>query len=511
MRSAKTWQRLTLTALSIYPAVMIAIATVKGPGISIDSVSYAAAAESWASSQRLLSYDGSDLSIFPFGLPVMIGTLMAVGMGLNSAVIGINAVATSLTVLAGYFLGRQVLRSPAWALIAAAGMALMASTIRVGSFLWTEPVFSALIAWCLVLVAWAVRTRRGDWWIPVAAGVLVSAGTTFRYVGVVAAPVIALGVACAAPNRRAVKGLVAALVGSLGLLASAGRNIILGASPLGERYPGSVDVQGAILGLVRMWGEYLAPASTTSLTVVFGAIVLMLLISGSWLVVVTKNGPGILAAGFVAVYWTAILVSQVGTRLDVATERFGAPALIPSLVLVLLAVRSLLGAMNRQVATVSNRDPGQSQWWLLGAAAVAGALIVALSTLHAFRFTVDGAQRGLGLNSEASKNSALAVVAAQLPANLVVASNDPWRVWWSREGSPVLDYPPSFSEWPEERVGRDLDNLVQAVENEGSVLVVLDSGARASLPVSDLISLELVVQDIESRDGVQILEVRSSR
>lgn len=511
MQSAKTWQRLALAALATYPAVMIVVATANGPGISVDSVSYAAAAESWASSGKLLGYDGRDLSIFPVGLPIVIGTLMAVGVSLDSVVIGINIVATSLTVAAGYFLGRQVLRSPGWALLVAAGLSLAASTIRVGSYLWTEPVFSALIAWALVLVAWAIRTRRGEWWIAVTAGVLVSAATTYRFVGIVAAPVLALGVAWAARNRRIAKGLIAALVGSLGLIASAGRNVILGAPPLGERYPGSVDGQGAILGLVRLWGEYLAASSTTSLTVVFGAIVLLLLVSGCWLVAVTRNGAGMLAAGLVIAYWLAILVSQVGTRLDVATERFGAPVLVPSLVITLVAVRASLEAMSRQLAGAIGRDPVQIHRVFTGAAAVAGIVIVAVSTLYAFRFVTDGFERGLGLDSEASKGSAIAQVAAALPVSSVVASNDPWRVWWSGDGGFVLDYPPSLSEWPADRVDRDLERLEGAVNDQGSVVVILDKEARASLPVDELASRNFEVRNIKLRDDVTVLEVRPRR
>ena len=510
MTRIAVWQRVVLTALTIYPTGMIAVATANGPGIGIDSVSYAAAAESWAASAQLLTYDGSDLSIFPVGLPIVIGTLMAAGMSLSFAVILTNALATGLTVLAAYFLGRQVLRAPGWALLAAAGVALSASTVRVGSYLWTEPVFTALIAWILVLVAWAIRKRRGEWWIPLVAGALVSVATTYRYVGVVAVPVVAIGVAWATPRHRVFKGLLAALVGSVGLVASAGRNLLLGTAPLGERYPGSVDAQGAVLGLVRMWGEYLAPSSTTSLTVVFGALVSVLLVAGAWLVAVARNGPGRIIAVFVAVYWVSILVSQVGTRLDVATERFGAPVLVPSMILAMVAVRAVLDVMSRQLADATHRDLVSTHQWLMGAVAVAALGVVGLSMLQSFRFASSGFEEGLGFNSETADSRSVSVVAADLPIGTVVASNDPWQVWWSRAEGPVLDYPPSRSEWPPDRVDRDVERLVDAVDEQGSVLVVLDSGSRASLPVTDLLAQGLVVEELDVRDGVQVLELRSS-
>ena len=508
MQSAGVWQRVALVALSVYPAAMILVATAQGPGISVDSISYAAAAESWAANGQLLAYDGSDLSVFPIGLPLLVGSLMALGASLSAAVNAMNAISTALTVLAAYFLGRQVLRSRGWALLAAAGVALSASSVRVGSFLWTESVFSALIAWSLVFVAWALRTRRGDWWIGLVAGALVSAATAYRYVGVVAVPVIALGVGWAATQRRVAKGLLAAGVGSLGLVAVTGRNVILGAAPLGERYPGSVDTQGALLGLVRLWGEYLAPSSTTSLTVVFGAIVFVLLVCGAWLVGISKNSPGVLVAGYVSAYWVAILVSQVGTRLDVATERFGAPVLGPSLILILVAVRALLNLMSRQLSDAMNRDPRFTRLWVSGLAVLAGAAIVGLSMLHAFRFVSEGFQQGLGLDSEGSKSGAIASVAAKLPAGQVVASNDPWQVWWSRTEGPVLDYPPSRSEWPDSRVDRDIQRLVDEVRDQGSVLVVLDPNARSFVPIDDLATRGLDARELASDEGVRVIELR---
>ena len=508
MTAAAVWQRVALVALSVYPVVMILVATANGPGISVDSVSYASAAESWAANGQLFAYNGSDLSIFPVGLPVFIGTLMATGASLSGAVIGINAISTALTVLAAYFLGRQVLLNPAWALLAAAGVALSASTSRVGSFLWTEPIFSALISWSLVLVAWALRTRRGDWWIPLAAGALVSAATAYRYVGVVAVPSIAIGVGWAATQRRLSKALLAGFVGSIGLIASAGRNVISGYPPLGERYPGSIDEQGAVLGLVRLWGEYLAPSSTTNLTVVFGALVLVLLICGAWLLSIGRNGPGVLVAGYVGIYWLAILVSQVGTRLDVATERFGAPVLGPSIILVLVAVRALWHVMSRQLSDATGQDPRSTSRWLLGFAMVVVVGIVGLSALQAFRFASDGFQQGLGLDSKESKSRAVTLVAADLPIGAVVASNDPWQVWWSGNQGAVLDYPPSRSEWPDGRVDADIDNLLTAIDDQGSLIVVLDSGARSYLPIDEFIALGLEAEPFEDRDGVRVIELR---
>ena len=502
--------RVLLSALAVYPVVMIVLAAAQGPGISIDSVSYAAAATSWAESGQLLSYDGRELSIFPAGLPVVTGSLMALGLGLSSAVTWANGAATLLTVLGAYFLGREVLRSPRWALLGAAFVALTVSTVRVGSYFWTEPVFTALLLWALVITARALRAGTTTWWMALGVGLLVSAASTYRFVGIVAVPVLALGVVWAARRHRLAKGLLVLAAGSIGFALSAVRNLVLGAPALGERYPGSIDAQGAVVGLVKLWGEYIAPSSATSLTVVFGGVVLVLLVAGGWLTLVKMDSAGILVTLFVAVYWAAILVSQVGTRLDVATERFGAPVLAPAVVLVLVAIRRLLATVSQQVGQGINRNPSEVRPWISAVAGVVLIGIVSLSVFHTVRFVSEGSERGLGLASQDSMDRNIARVAADLPPDIVIASNDPWQVWWARGSGVVLDYPPSLDEWPGERIEADTDRLTNAIDRNGSVTVLLDEGSRASLPIDDLVSRGVSAQQRESELGVAVWELTVS-
>ena len=288
------------------------------------------------------------------------------------------------------------------------------------------------------------------------------------------------------------------------------RNLALGAPALGERYPGSIDAQGALVGLVRLWGEYIVPSSTTSLTVVFGGVVLVLLVAGGWLTLVKKNPAAIVTAAFVAMYWVAILVSQVGTRLDVATERFGAPVLAPAVVLVLVAIRELLATMSQQVAQGINRNPSEVRHWLSAVAGAALIGIVALSVLHTVRFVSEARTSGIELASQGSMDRTVAQVSQGLPPDIVIASNDPWQVWWARGSGVVLDYPPSGDEWPGERIEADIDRLRAAVEGSGSVTVILDEGSRASLPIDDLVSRGVSAQQREGGSGVAVWELTAS-
>ena len=500
------WQRVALVALVLYPAVMIVIATANGPGISVDSVSYAAAATSFADTGRFVTYDGTDLTLFPPGLPAALGLLVAMGFSLSTAAIVVNVVAVCLTIIASYLLARQVLVSPGWSLVVAAAVSLLAATVRVGSYLWTEALFTALIAGALVLIAWAVRRHRTPWWLVVAAGALVALSTTLRYVGVVAVPVVMVAIAWASRESRVRRALVAGSIGLMGLVLPAFRNVMLGSSALGERYPGSMGIEGAVTGLVLQWGEYVAPSRSTSLTVIVGAVVGIVLLVGMWLVIVQRNRPGAVLALFVVLYWTAIVFSQVGTRLDVVTERFAAPVLAPSVVLVLVALRSGLAESSRQLAPVVKVNQEKVHRVLAGGLGVLGVAVLGLSVVHSVEFVRDGNRGGIDLASVAAADRFLVQAATALPAGAIVASNDPWQVWWSR-GGVVLNFPPSAEEWPSERVESDLDAVERSVDARERIFVVIDEEARASLHLSELEQVGLSVRVLESAKGVLVADV----
>ena len=506
MIAANTWRRIVLVALVMYPAVMIVIATANGPGVSVDSVSYAAAATSFAETGRFVTYDGTDLTLFPPGLPAVLGVLVAAGFSLSFAAVLVNVVAVCVTLVASYSLARQVLVSPGWSLVATAGVSLLAATVRVGSYLWTEALFTALITVALVLVTWAARHRRTPWGLVVTAAALAALATTLRYVGVVVVPVVVLAIAWAARDGRAVKAAAAGAIGVLGLVLPALRNVQLGSAALGERYPGTVNLEGAVTGLVLQWGEYVAPSRTTSLTLIAGAIVGVVLIVGMWLVVIRRNRPGAVLALFVVVYWVSILISQVGTRLDVVTERFAAPVFAPTVVLVLVAVRSGIGEGASQLAPLVRLSRARVHRALLAGLGVVGVAVIGLSIVHALEFVRDGNREGIDLASASAAERAVVRLAASLPAGEIVASNDPWQVWWSR-GGVVLDFPPSPGEWPRERVESDVKALGEAVDARERVFVVMDANARASLDLSDLEEAGLSAQVLENTDGVVVAEL----
>jgi hypothetical protein len=315
-----------------------------------------------------------------------------------------------------------------------------------------------------------------------------------------------LAIAWAARDGRAVKAVVAGAIGLLGLVLPVLRNVMLGASALGERYPGSVNVEGAITGLVLQWGEYIAPSRTTSLTLFVGVIVGIVLVVGMWLVVVQRNRPGTVLALFVVAYWIAIVVSQVGTRLDVVNERFAAPVLAPTVVLVLMALRFGLAEAARQLAPLIQVNQEIVRRALTGGLGAVGVAVIGLSIAHAVEFVRDGNREGIDLASASAAQRTLVSAAVFLPAGEVVASNDPWQVWWNR-GGVVLDFPPSPREWPSERVESDLIAVGEAVDANERIFVLIDEDARASLDLSNLEDAGFSVRIVEDLDGVLVAEL----
>ena len=475
-----------------YPTVMLVVAMSNGPGISIDSVSYAAASQSWAESWELLTYNGTPLTIFPPGLSLLAGTLMRLGLGFAPAIVAVNLVATVILILSAFALGKMVLRTSGWALCVAAVTALAASTLRVNSYFWTEPVFTALIAVVLVILARGVVSRVITWPYVICLGILISVATMFRFVGVVVVPLAVFVVAWRSGANRLWKAGAACALSMVGFAVAVARNLLLGVPALGERYPGSVGVEGAIAGLVRLWGEYVAPSQTTSLTVIAGAGIAVLLIAGAWNVVTRRNEPGVVLVLFVGGYWFAILVSQVGTRLDSASERFGAPVFVATVVLILVAVRMIMSGAARQLTESGFLSASAARIGVHGTAIAVVALIGSLSVMHAVQYAIGGKRDGLGLDSATAMSRDISRAALKVPSEMVVASNDPWQVWWARASGVVLDYPPSPAEWPAERVERDLGRLADSVDSYGTVLLLIDSDAGASLDTGTLRDIGLL-------------------
>ena len=484
-----------------YPVVLVLVSTSQGIGVSIDSVSYAAAATSVASGQGLLSYDGMPLTIFPPGYPLLLGLLIWLGMSLNAAAVMISVLSVALVVLATYALARRTLSGTGVALMVTAFVSLSAALTRTFSFIWSEPIFTVLVLFALLVIVEGIRQQSLRWPGIVLVATLVSLATAVRYVGLTLVPIVVVGVFLA--DRRLIGRraafLRAAAAGGLslaGFAAVAARNVSLGSGVMGDRYGGSRTIESGLTAAMRAIGDFVAPSQTTTLTAFVGVVVGMIVLAGTWTAFLRREHRVLLIALFVIVYWATIIVSQATARLDEAGERFAVPALVPLVIVVAYALRELGRGAVRQLQ--AHGFATSAMRWLQVAGSIGLAVVVALSVVHGIRFARDGADQGLVRLPVT--HSALVDAAVAAPGG--VASNDPWSIWWAGQRGPVVDLPVSPSEWPQARVDDDINRLIEAVESGRVEFVALFDDGPSGLPVSSFESFGLgLVPDEQFPDG----------
>ena len=488
-----------LALLALVPAVLVWLSTTGGPGLSQDSVSYLAAARSFAAGDGLITYTGDPLTLFPPGLPLVLGLAESVGWRAESAAVALNAACAALIVVGAYLLARACGLGRVGAFAVAAFTSLSSATVSVFAWLWTEPLFALLVLGALILLVGMIRRRDVRWGPAIGVAVLVSAATGVRYVGLVMIGIAALGAWLALrDDSRSLRWRWVAIVGSMssiGLLAVAARNLILGSGPLGERYPGTRTLEGALEATIEVLGSYVAPPQATMLTAEVGVLVAVLLGVGAWLAVIRRDDPLTLLAAFVGLYLAAIVWSQAATRLDSASTRLLSPAFVPLVVLGVYAIRETVRAMGAQVGRRTSRVMWTLVWAGFG-------LVLAASLVQGARFVNDARANGIGLAAGAA-SSELASAVAELPVETGSASNDPWLVYLRVGEPPVRPLPPSAGEWPADRVAADTRRLVDAVRS-GRVThaAVFDDGGAIE-PLEALAAEGIVAEPVaELADGM---------
>jgi hypothetical protein len=495
-----------LALLMAYPVILVLISTSSGPGVSPDSVSYLAGAQSLLDNGTLLTFTGEPLTLFPPGQSVLLAGLGFVGISLTAAAIVVNLICAVLLVGGTYLLGQRVLHSSALALVSAAFVSLSAATVREFSMVWSEPVFSVLVLSVLLLLVRVASRRQVTWANVIALAVLASAATCFRYAGFVMIPVIAVVVLWSAMpagrGRAWALGVVSLLASSVGLIALALRNISVGSGALGERYPSAVTLEGAVKSTINLLGTYLVPSETSLLWAELGVVVAVLLVAGIWLGLIRRSRGVVVLSLFVTVYWLSLWWSQMTTRLDSATERLLAPALAPMVILVIFAVSALGATVCKQLAESRFLTAGAAHRFVLVVAWVALIAVLGLQVLHGVRFARDSATAGIGYNSSATLNAPVSQAIAALPEDSGIASNDPWRAYWVAGHGPSVDIPPVAAEWPQERIDADAARLLDSVRDGSVDHVAYFTGARNAWTPEELSALGLTLTPVgEFADG----------
>ena len=272
MRAARL---ILLGLLLVYPVVVIVLATSSGILLSQDSVSYLASARAVGAGSGLISFDGQPLTLFPPGLPLLLGAVEGFGGSAETAAVMLNAACAALIVGGTYGLGYLVLRSTGLSLTAAGVVSLSAPFTYSFVWLWSEPLFTVLVMALLGLLAWSVRSERSSWWIVIGAGLLVGGAISVRYVGYVLLPAVGLGiwwtsrgsVNAVAPGRALIRAVVAVAVALVAPVVIAMGNLGAGSGPFGDRYPGVRTLQDSMADAVGVLGTFVFPPAPVGVAV----------------------------------------------------------------------------------------------------------------------------------------------------------------------------------------------------------------------------------------------------
>jgi 4-amino-4-deoxy-L-arabinose transferase-like glycosyltransferase len=426
-----------LMLLAMVPAVWVLASTRSGPGISPDSVGYLSAARSFSELGTLKTYAGVPISTWPPGLPLLLGLFEKLGVGGESAAVGLNVVCAFVTVVLTYVLTAEACRSRTLGLVAAGIVGCSASTVAVYSMLWSEPPFVTLVLVALVGLSRGIRQRGTSMPQLVTVGAAVSLATSMRYVGVGLIPLVGLGVLLAERDRgpvaRCVRAVSATALSAVGLVLVAMRNLMLGYGALGDRTGlTSVEKPGSVLAdTIRTLGHYVIPDYRFALAP--GVLVALLVVFGAVRAVWMRQYEVLLLISYTCLYWAFVVVSSLTTMVDPVNERLAAPAFVP---MVAIAIYGVSG-VQRGAESLS---PHWHRRVTSGLAAIL-VLLLAVSSLKSVDYVWHSARDGVGINSSAVPDSPLSRTVAALPSTVGVASDDPYLLYWQSQHVPVVPIP----------------------------------------------------------------------
>ena len=447
-----------LAALIIYPAVLVQVGLVQGPGLSPDSVGYAAAARSFAQSGAFLTISGESLTIWPPGFPAIFGFLLRLGFDLEATVVALNVICVMLTVYLSYQLAKEILASRPLGILCAAVVSMWASTSSLFRMLWTEPSFIVLSLLALVIVARALRRGRIAWWGIVTISIAVALATSIRFAGVTLIPVVALGAYFASDSRDRFRawasGIATGGVASLGLAWVAIRNLSLGASALGDRSASGLSLITVLIQSVLTVGSFLVPQSWTVVATAIGAVLAVTMMHAVWRAFRQRDRALMLISAFAVIYWLMLWYSQLATRIDSISDRLASPIFAPMIILVIYGARELGPITGRRPARSLGDSRVREALTACGAAALMATWLI--SGGLGFTGALHDARVGIGYNSIASRNSPLALALVDLPPEAGVAASDAAKAYWTSGRSRIIQAPRAGHYWSPEETASDL-------------------------------------------------------
>ncbi len=440
-----------LAALAGLGAAVVSLAaTSRGPGLSPDSTEYLSTGINLAAGEGLRNFAGTELTIFPPGLPVVVAVGHWLGLSASWTVRLFNAAAFAATVWLGFVLLRRHVRSM---LLVAGGTVLLAVSgplLAMAEMAWTEPVFIAIALAFVLVLEDACDARHPARLLALAVG-LAWMGFMFRYAGIALIPAGALSVLL---GRRARGWRRATGAASVFLLAAAAlpllwmaRNHVVDGTFLGPRAPSTDSITAVVSRFWLVLGQWALPGLSASHQRAVGFAIVVVGVALLLAVLVTSGSGEVrdplgrdTEAGraaspipllcFAGAYTAYLVLAQLTTAFDQLDTRLLSPLYVPLVVLTVLAIDRLELAI-----------PGRRRAIASGLVAGGLALFVLFQAQSFARGAHQSSASGPELAAQGWRSSTLVHAAAAIPARAHLYSNVPDAVWAESGRQPTLFSP----------------------------------------------------------------------
>ena len=445
-------QIIALGTLSFIAVCALLYAFAKGPGVSQDPSNYASAAESFASGNKFIDSAGKTITVWPLGLPVLLGLLIKAGLTIETAAMFVNLVCAIIAILLTYFIARKFSSSNQLAILVTAFFALSLSTLEIFQILNTEVPFICLTLLALSLMILLEPQRSTPQIVLLIIGIAgaISLATSFRLIGL---SLIPAGLMAAwtitsrftIAKRLSVLGIFLGL-SVLGVLAFFARNISLGYDPFGERLSNAqfgANIKGVVYGTWLTLAKYVIPTNFSQSNIAPGIgnyaepslLTYPLLLLG--LVIMIALCLAIISslryssaqlrpiAIYVSTYWAFLIYSELTTDVDQVNTRLLSPVFVPMLILFALWIME-------QSKTIDDSNLRKMLSFLKTGRVTIPILFVlfVLQIFGSISFLNVAHTEGIGYNNDVFQNSQLLKQVQDAPAEQVVLSYGTESVYW---------------------------------------------------------------------------------
>ena len=398
-------------------AALVLVATRHDPVLSPDSITYLSAADHLHRLKGLTDFTAKPLTVFGPIYPLL---LAVGGRSLTWAkAVGATSIATA-TVLMWVLLRNRV--RPATAVAAGAGLGLSHGLLRMGSVVWSEAPYAVIaLATFVVLTRRPLTTR-----LIACGGLLAGAGFLTRYAGiglVIAAATIVL--VASIPEERSVVAsrlAVFAAAAAAPIAVWVTRNLGETGQPLGPRFEGGAAeriTETVRLAFVGTGHIVIGDGWSETGRARLGAAIVVALALLAWFAIRTSKAIAVDAgmAMFAAMSFVVPIVARQVTANDIEL-RVMSPMLIP--IVYFAAVSFDRFDVHRAAIAVG---AGVLGWWCY----------------HGVAFAIRFPDYEMGSSgNKAQYAPQLYDVIDGLPADAVVLTNNPQRVWWFTRREPTL-------------------------------------------------------------------------